>query len=87
MALDVFGKEIRPGDLILTSGAGNGYFDIKCVKRVMPKSIETTGYSRKINVDKVLVITEAQAFAYYGGRMASIIEESRKLKKELGIED
>lgn len=89
MAVDVFGNEVKPGDLILVSGAGNGYLDVKCVERVMPKSVEITGSYRrsKINADKIAVISLEQASKFFGGRGNSVIDDSRRLKEQYRIND
>jgi len=89
MAVDAFGTEMKPGDLIAFSTAGNGYIDVNYVSRVMPKSVEYGDYKYyKTNSDKCMVISEAKARTFRGNEEAieRAIEGSRKKKEEFGIE-
>lgn len=88
MAQDVFRVEMKPGDLIAFSSAGNGYIDVSWVSRVMPKSVQYGNYEYyRTNSDKCMVISEAKARTFRGtANIEHIIEESRKVKAEYGIE-
>lgn len=86
MAVDIFGTEVRPGDLIVSSGAGNGYMSVNCVIRVMPKSVEHTGYPSKSTNKKMIVIDEEKAIKFFGDTQHRTILKSRELKEKFNID-
>ena len=88
MARDVFGTEMRPGDLFVYSSAGNGYFTLECVPRVMPKSVEHGDWGlNKVHSEKCIVVSEEKARTFIYEDAEDKIEKSRAIKEEYGIED
>lgn len=91
MAVDVFGIEIKPSDLVIYSGAGNGYIELDVVTRVMPKSVECANSWGKVHSSKVIVISEEKAREFQGNvnndyDVEDVLETHTELKEKFGIE-
>lgn len=93
MGVDVFGNEIKPSDLILFSSSGNGYFEMGCVTRIMPKSVEydpypNCVYKSRVNNNKIIILSLEKAREYNQNNhnmYTALIQHAVQMKEEFNI--